>query len=97
MNEDAARRIYDGARLRISDQEWFLLVDGIETRASTTAYRLFFHVTRGDRRIHGLAIDVRTPETWPAERVLKAVQDALERGWTPQSDADALVLTDEIH
>ena len=92
MTEDSVRVIYHGAKLRISDQEWSLLVDGIETHASSSAYRLFFHLTATDSRIDRLAVHVKTPETWPAERVLKAVQDALEHGWTPASDA--LVLTD---
>jgi len=49
-------------------------------------------LTTADKRIDALAVDVKTPETWPPERVLKAVQDAIEHGWTSQSDA--LVLTD---
>lgn len=92
MTEDSARVAYHGVRLRISDQEWSLSVDGVETHASSSAYRLYFHLTTADKRIDALAVDVKTPETWPPERVLKAVQDAIEHGWTSQSDA--LVLTD---
>ena len=92
MTEDSARVAYHAARLRISDQEWSLSVDGIEKCASSPAYRLYFHLATADCRIDGLAVDVKTPHTWSPERVLMAVQDAIEHGWTHENDV--LVLTD---
>jgi hypothetical protein len=95
VTENAARLIYEGARLTIAEQDWSLCVDGIAAHASSSEYRLFFHVTMADRRIDDLAVYVETPETWPAARVLDAVQEALALGWTPEHEA--LVLSDEAH
>ena len=92
MTAEQAKGLYHGATLNTSGTEWTLSFEGVETSAQALGYRLCCRLVAGDQSIENVEIVVKTPETWPAKRVLKGLQDALAGGWKPKDGA--LVLTD---
>ena len=92
MTIDQARAAYDGATLTVADEKWRVVIDRVLASQTSSAYHLYFHLTKGAERIDGLEVQVKTPETSPEERVLQIIQGAFDRSWL--ANGEALVIVD---